>query len=70
MKQRLKYKTRKDREISFCNKFNEFQRTWLEVCNVNKQLNIVVGVYYKHPTKDSNDLFDIKLKNYSTKDSG
>ena len=63
IKKGLKYKPRKDLDITFCNELNEFQSTWVEIVNDNTQPNIVLGVYYKHPRKGSNELFNNKLEN-------
>ena len=49
MKQALIYKTRRDREVNFCDEFTKFRSTWLEILNDNKQPNMAVGVYYRHP---------------------
>ena len=37
-----------------------FKAAWIEILN-KKEPNIVIGVYYRHPKKILNDIFNIKL---------
>ena len=57
----LKYIPRKDLDITFYNDQNEFQCKWIEIIN-NKKSNTVIGVFYRHPKKTSDNTFNEKLK--------
>ena len=57
----VKYKVRSDLNISYCDEDNEFQGYWIEILN-DKKPNIIIGVYYRHPKKTSNNIFLDKLK--------
>ena len=47
----IKYKVRKDLNISYYDEDNEFQGYWIEILN-DKKPNIIIGVYYRHPKKN------------------
>ena len=57
----IKYKIRNDLNISFVDEGNEFQRFWVEIIN-EKNPNIIVGVHYRHPKRNSNNSFLDQLK--------
>ena len=57
----IKFKARKYLDIAYHDTDNEFQSTWIEILNGNKP-NIITGVYYRHPKKNSNNIFLENLK--------
>ena len=61
VKKGIKFKPWKDLDIVYHDTDNEFQSTWIEVLNDNKP-NIIIGVYYRHPKKNSNNIFLENLK--------
>ena len=61
IKNEIKYKIRNDLNISFADDENEFQFFWIEIIN-DKNPNIILGVCYRHPKKNSNNIFIEKLK--------
>ena len=56
----LKFKSRGDLDLAYHDDDNEFQSCWIEILN-KKEPNTIIGVYYKHPKGNSNDIFNIKL---------
>ena len=56
----MKYKQRKDIDISYYNDNNEFQSSWIEIIKENEP-NIIAGVFYRHPKKTSGNIFNEKL---------
>ena len=46
----IKFKLRNDPKLTFCGKYDEFQRYWIEILN-KKNPNILLGIYYRHPKK-------------------
>ena len=50
-----------DLDMRYFDKKNEFQSCWIEILH-EKQPNILIGVYYRHPKKSSNEIFIEKLK--------
>ena len=60
IKDTLKYVERKDLDVQFYDVNNEFQGKWIEI--INEKIKTVVGVYYRHPKKSSNDTFLKYLK--------
>ena len=56
----LKYLERSDLDCCIFDDLNEFQSKWIEVIN-EKHANILIGVFYRHPKKNSNELFNLKL---------
>ena len=56
----LKFKSRRDLDLAYHDDDNEFQSCWIEILN-KKEPNTIIGVYYKHPKGNSNDIFNIKL---------
>ena len=56
----LKTIDRYDLNISYFDDQNEFQCKWIEIV-IPKASNILVGVYYRHPKKESNDVFNKHL---------
>ena len=57
----IRYKIRSDLNISYFDEDSEFQCFWIEILN-DKKPNIIVGVYYRHPRKNSNNIYLDKLK--------
>ena len=60
VKKGLKFKSRRDLDLAYHDDDNEFQSCWIEILN-KKEPNTIIGVYYRHPKKNSNDIFTIKL---------
>ena len=60
VKNGLKFKSRRDLDLAYHDNDNEFQSCWIEILN-KKEPNTIIGVYYRHPKKNSNDIFTIKL---------
>ena len=56
-----KYIERKKLDLSFCDDNNEFQTKWIEIIN-EKNVNILIGVFYRHPRKSSDNIFCENLK--------
>ena len=56
MKIGLKVLERKDLDISFADDTNEYVTKWIEIVIQNGK-NIIIGVCYRHPRKNSNDSF-------------
>ena len=61
IKNGVKFLERNDLCLSFYDDNNEFQSFWIEIVNTNAA-NIIIGVYYRHPKKNSDDTFNTKLK--------
>ena len=61
VKESIKFKPWIDLDIAYHNTDNEFQSTWIEIFNNNKP-NIIIGVYYRHPKNNSNNIFLENLK--------
>ena len=59
-KKRLKFKSRRDIDLTYHDDENEFQSCWIEFLNL-KEPNIITCVYYRHPEKNSYGIFNIKL---------
>ena len=51
----LKYVQRKELDITFKGEDNEFQSCWIEIQN-EYSLNTLIGTYYRHPKKSSNNV--------------
>lgn len=51
----LKYVQRKELDITFKGEDNEFQSCWIEIQNEHC-LNTLIGTYYRHPKKSSNNV--------------
>ena len=51
----LKYVQRKELDITFKGEDNEFQSCWIEIQNEHS-LNTLIGTYYRHPKKRSNNV--------------
>lgn len=62
VKNNIKFITRKDLNISVFDDKNEYQCIWIEIINT-KEKNTLIGVYYRHPRKQSDDKFNDDLKN-------
>ena len=60
LKSGTKFKPRKDLDISYFDENNEFQSCWIETLH-EKQPHILIGVYYRHPKRSSNEIFLEKL---------
>ena len=60
VKKGLKFKSRQDLDLTYHDDENEFQSCWNEILN-EKEPNTIIGVCYRHPKKNSNDIFNIKL---------
>ena len=59
VKKGLKFKLRKDLDLTYHDDENQFQSCWIEILN-KKEPNTINGVYYRHPKKNSNDIFNVK----------
>ena len=60
VKKGLKFKSRRDLDLAYHDNDNDFQSCWIKILN-KKEPNTIIDVYYKHPKKNSNDVFNIKL---------
>ena len=60
VKKGLKFKSRRDLDLVYHDNDNDFQSCWIKILN-KKEPNTIIDVYYKHPKKNSNDVFNIKL---------
>ena len=58
VKKGLKFKSRRDLDLAYHD--NKFQSCWIEILN-KKGPSTIIGVCYRHPRKNSNDIFNIKL---------
>ena len=61
VKEGLKFIERNDLNRKIANEGNEFQSCWIEVINDNNS-NVMAGVSYRHPRKNSGDEFVENLK--------
>ena len=59
VKKGLKFKSRKDLNLTHHDDENEFQSCLIEILN-EKEPNTIIGIYYRHPKKNLNDIFSIK----------
>ena len=66
IKNDIKFMPRRDLDISYFDDENEYQCKWIEIINEAK-INIVIGVYYRHPKHTSNGKFNEDLKTTLTK---
>ena len=57
----MKFQQRTDLDLSVIDENNEFQPCWIEIIN-NLNPNVLIGCYYRHPRKTSNDIFLEKLR--------
>lgn len=57
----IKFVPRKDLDLSILDNNNEYQSKWIELID-GKKMNTLVGVYYRHPRKSSDDTFNNDLK--------
>ena len=57
----IKDKVRNYLNIFYYDENNELQCYWIEMIN-DKKPNIIIGVYYRHSKKSSNNIFLDKLK--------
>ena len=57
----LRFQQRTDLDMSVIDENNEFQPCWIEIIN-NLNPNVLIGCYYRHPRKTSNDIFLEKLR--------
>ena len=48
-------------EFAYNDEYNEFQCCWIEIINQNNP-NTLGGTYYRHPKKNSNNVFLEKLE--------
>ena len=62
VKEGLHFKERINLSVKFINDQNEFQSCWTEIINDKKRPNILIGVYYRHPKKNSDGEFFKNLK--------
>ena len=60
LKPGIKFKPRKDLDISYFDENNEFESCWIEILH-EKQPNILISVYYRHPKRSSSEIFLEKL---------
>ena len=56
----MKYKQRKELDISYYDDSNKFQSSWIQIIKKNKP-NITEGVFYIHLIKTSDNIFNEKL---------
>ena len=61
VKEGIKFKPQKDLDTAYRDKGNEFQSICIEILNDNKP-NMIIGVYYRHPKKNSDNIFLENLK--------
>ena len=61
VKEGLKFIERNDLNRKIANEGNEFQSCWIEIINDNNP-NVIAGVFYNHPRKNSGDEFVEYLK--------
>ena len=47
--------------MKIANESNEFQSYWIKIIN-DDNLNVIAGVFYRHPRKNSADYFVENLK--------
>ena len=57
----IKFVTRSDLDVSFTDDLNEFQCIFIEIIS-KKCPNIIVGTFYRHPKRGSNNTFNNNLK--------
>ena len=57
----INYINRNDLSTSICNDINEFQSNWIEIIN-SKRKNVLIGVFYRHPRKNSDNAFITHLQ--------
>ena len=60
VKKGLKFKSRKDLDLTHHDDENEFQSCWIEILK-EKLVNTIIGIYYRHSKKNSNNILNIKL---------
>ena len=58
VKKGLKFKSRRDLDLTYHDDENKL--FWIEILK-EKEPNAISGVYYRHPKKNSDDIFSIKL---------
>ena len=56
----IKYKQRKNLDISYYDDNNELQSSWIEIIK-EYESNIIAGVFWRHPEKISGNIFNEKL---------
>ena len=61
IKEVLKFIDRNDLNKKIVNEGNEFHSYWIEIINYNNP-NVIAGVFYRHPRKNSGDEFVENLK--------
>ena len=61
----IKYKPQNDLNLTLRDEYTEFRCCWIDILN-EKNPNILLGVYYRHPIKNSADIFVEKLKDTLT----
>ena len=61
IKEGLNFTPRKDLDVSFADDKNEYQSSWIEILLEN-QPNILIGTFYRHPKKLSDQKFNEDLK--------
>ena len=61
IKNDIKFIPRKDLDLQVYDDKNEYQSKWIEIID-SKKVNTLVGVYYRHPKKTSDDTFNNDLK--------
>ena len=61
VKEGLKFIERNDLNRKIANEGNEFQSSWIKIINDNNP-NVIVGVFYRYPRKNSGDEFVENLK--------
>ena len=61
IKEGIRFTPRKDLDISFADDKNEYQSCWIKIL-LDKQPNILIGTFYRHPKKHSDQEFSEDLK--------
>ena len=61
IKGNIRFKPRNDLSISYVDDKNEFQSCWIEIL-LDNDPNILIGVFYRHPKKASDNTFLEQLK--------
>ena len=61
IKKGIRFTPRKDLDISFADDKNEYQSCWIKIL-LDKQPNILIGTFYRHPKKHSDQECSEDLK--------
>ena len=61
IKEGIRFTPRKDLDITFADDKNDYQSCWIKVL-LDKQSNILIGTFYRHPKKHPDQKFSEDLK--------